>query len=74
MNKITVTVGSVTYAIKLRRLLQKSGINARQVKVDNTKNESGCRHGVEISEADLYPAIIIMKNNDIEYSIYHERK
>lgn len=70
MNKIIVTVGSVTYAIKLRRLLIRDGIEARLVKVDNTAEKTGCSHGVEISGDDFYRAVVIMKENQIEYSVY----
>ena len=70
MNKITVTVGSVTYAIKLRKLLAKDGIYSIVTKVDNTESKTGCTHGVIISESDLYGTIAILKENRIDYSIY----
>lgn len=70
MKKITVTVGSVTYAIKLRRYLTRAGISSRLIKVDNTTDKRGCSHGVEISGKDLYNTIVIMKENNVEYSVY----
>lgn len=73
MNKTTITVGSVTYAIKLRKLLIKAGIGSRLVKVDNTSLNKGCSHGVEILDSDFYQAIVIMKDNGIEYSVYNKQ-
>ena len=70
MNNIIVTVGSVTYAMKLRKLLLREGIQSRLVKVDNTTEGKGCSHGVEISESDFYSAVVIMKENRIAYSVY----
>ena len=74
MKKIIITVGSVTYAIKLRKLLAREGIEARHLKVDNTDSGAGCSHGVEINEADLYRAVYIMRENRIEYSFLRAKK
>ena len=72
MKKITVTVGTVTYAIKLRKLLLRAGIRSKLVKVNNKKTEGGCTHGVELDEIDFYNAVVIMKNNGISYSLYSQ--
>ncbi|MBQ8414146.1 MAG: DUF3343 domain-containing protein [Clostridia bacterium] len=69
MKKITVTVGSVTYAIKLRKLLVKNGIGCRLVKLDNTVDGKGCTHGVEIFEGDLYRTVFILRENGIAYKL-----
>ena len=71
MNGIIVTVGSVTYAIKLRRLLSRSGIRSKLVKVDN-KAELGCTHGIEINGYDFYAVVEILKNNGFDYRIYNK--
>lgn len=73
MKRITVTVGGVTYALKLQRLLKSAGIRSRQVKVDNTADGPGCSHGVEIYDSDFYSAVVIMRENRINYSVYQER-
>lgn len=69
MNSITVTVGAITYALKLRKLLSREGIQSKLVKVDNTANHSGCSHGLLIDERDFYSAVVIMKNNGIAYTV-----
>lgn len=74
MNNITVTVGSVTYAIKLRRLLSRGGIRSKLVKVDDEENGGGCTHGVEIGDFDFYRAVVIMKANSVKYSVYTPKK
>lgn len=66
MNTNIITVESVTIAMKLRRLLVRSGIKSKLVKV--VKN--GCLHGVEINSIDFYNAIMIIREHGIEYSVY----
>lgn len=72
MNNIIVTVGAVTYAIKLRKLLSHGGIQSKLVKVEDSKGGLGCIHGVELRESDFLSAVFIMKENRIEYSIYEK--
>ncbi len=73
MKKIMLIVGSVTYAIKLRKLLKREGISSNLVKTDTKDNNPGCSHGVEISENDFYHAVITMKENGINYSLYQNK-
>ena len=70
MNNITVTVGSVTYAIKLRKLLSRKGIQSKLVKVEDVKGGLGCTHGVRIKSTDFLSAVVIMRENGINYSVY----
>ena len=66
MNKIIVTVSTVTLAIKLRKLLLRDGIRSRLVKLNGTH---GCVHGIEIYRTDFYRTVFIMKENDIAYKV-----
>lgn len=70
MNYITITVGSVTYAIKLKKLLSRGGIESRLVKVEDKNGIGGCLHGVTISKPDFLGAVVILKENGLDYSIY----
>lgn len=70
MNNIIVTVGAVTYAMKVRRLLSSQGIRSKLVKVDKSSTKYGCTHGLEMKREDFYRAVMIMRSNDIEYSVY----
>ncbi len=72
MNKTIITVGSVTYALKLRKLLIRDGIGSKLIKVDNTMTNTGCIHGVEILTIDFYRAVVIMRENGIDYSVYKQ--
>jgi len=69
LNNVTVTVGTVTYAIKLRKLLSRAGIRSRLVKVEGAAGGAGCTHGVEIDRSDFLNTIVIMKENGIPYSV-----
>ena len=70
MNTTTITVGSVTYAIKVRKLLERSGIAAMLVKVDSSKSERGCTYGINVNSENFYDAVAVLKNNGIEYSVF----
>ena len=72
MNKIIVTLGSVTYAIKLRKLLAREDIESELVKV-NTKETNGCTHGVKIDQKDLLRAVVIMREKGFEYSVFENK-
>ena len=73
MKSIIVTVATVTYAIKLRRLLLRAGIRSKLVKVDSTNAENGCTHGIQINESDFYSAVVFMQNSGIEYKVFNGR-
>ena len=74
MNKTTVVVGSVTYAVKLKKMLARAGIKSAVVKLDNSPKNGGCIHGVSFNEVDFYAAVVIMRENNFEYSLYKETK
>ena len=65
----TVTVGSVTYAIKVRKILQKMQINSERIKV-SSHNEKGCEYGVTFRSEHLYSVIAELRERGISYSIY----
>ena len=69
LNTTIITVGSVTYAIKAKRILEREGVNASLVKIDSSKNDNGCTHGIKIYESHLYDAVSILKRMGIEYQV-----
>ena len=73
MKKIIITVSGYTSSQRLKNLLLRAKIKAKQIKLDNTQEGLGCVHGIEISERDFYPAVVIMRENKINYSILSER-
>ena len=66
MNKVIIYVGAMTYAIKLRKMLARAGIESRQVK---SLDSDGCIHGVEIMYRDFYGTIAILKESRMEYRV-----
>ena len=68
MYNTTLTVGSVTYAIKARRLLLHEGIQARTVKLTDTSG-GGCVHGIIIPSSRFFDVVVILKKNGIAYSL-----
>ena len=70
----TVTVSSVTYAIKVKKILNGMKINARIVKVGSSKPNGGCEYGVEFQNVYFYDVIAKLKELGLEYSIYKQEK
>ena len=69
MNTIIITVSSVTYALKAKKLLERERIKATLIKNDSSTNQKGCTYGVRIDASYLYDAVAILKSKGIEYSI-----
>ena len=72
MKNITITVGGVTYAIKLRKLLMRDGIESELIKISDARG-GGCTHGVRINGTDLFRVVGIMREKGIEYSLVEEK-
>ena len=68
MDKCVITIPSPTMATKASRLLGKSGIRARSVRLSPEKNKRGCASGVAVDEKDCDTAMLILKRNGIAYS------
>jgi hypothetical protein len=71
LNKIILTVGSVTYAIKARKLLAGIGIPSELIKVDASLSDKGCNFGIKIPYVRFYDAIEELKARKIPYSVYN---
>ena len=69
MNRISIKVSSVTYAIKVKKLLERAGIKATLIKSDSTAADKGCAYGVNINSGFLYDAVSILKKYGITYSV-----
>ena len=69
MNTTIITVGSVTYAIKAKKLLEREGVSASLVKMESSKSDGGCTHGIKIYESNLYDAVAILKRMGIDYRV-----
>ena len=67
MNNVTVSVGAVTYAIKLKKLLSRVGVGSTLKK--SVDKERGCVYGVEIKREDLYTAVKVLRENRFIYTV-----
>ena len=72
MNTTTITVGSVTYAIKVKKLLERAGIRSNLIKSSTSKSTNGCVYGVKVNSEYFYDAVSLLKQNRIEYSAYSD--
>ena len=70
MKKVILTFGSITYAIKVRKLLSGIGIKSKLVKIDPALSEDACLYGVEIEENYFLDAVAELKKREMKYSLY----
>ena len=70
MKTNTITVSTVTLALKAKKILAKNGIRATVVK--NESGKKGCAYGLEFSSEVFLDVISILRNNGIEYT-YHQK-
>lgn len=73
-NDIILNIGSMTRAIKAKRILNREGIGISIIKLESKLYTSGCGYGIVFSEADEYTAIRILKENKIPYSVHEKNK
>ena len=70
MNKTIITLSSVTYAAKAKKLLSHYGIPVKIIKIDSSRSENGCSHGIELNKKDFLETIRLLRENNFYYSIY----
>lgn len=68
MESCVLTIGTITRAIRGRKLLSAAGIPARLVKSVVGREDGGCAYGLEIASADMLEAARILKGKGIEYT------
>ena len=69
LDRTVIAIGSVTYAIKARRVLSRNGIQSKLVKIDALESHNGCTHGLEIDSEDFYATVMGLRNAGISYSL-----
>ncbi len=67
MKKILIKIGSITYALKIKKSLANLGIRARVIKTSSVSN--GCAYSIEISEDQLFTVIAELKRQGIDYEL-----
>lgn len=71
MNYVLISVGTPTYAIKVKRILRGIGINGEIIK-RTAEMTRGCSHAVRINGIDLYKAAATLREYNIPYSVLEE--
>ncbi|MBP5348903.1 MAG: DUF3343 domain-containing protein [Clostridia bacterium] len=62
-----ILIGSISYAIKAKRLLAREGITANVVK--ETDKTEGCSNGLSFSERDAYRVTAILSQAGIGFKM-----
>ncbi len=68
----TITVGSVTNAIKVKKILQRMKIQSRLIKVDTSEARDGCTHGIEFPTEFFYTVVNELIKENIKYNLYSQ--
>ena len=74
MNKIAISLGSVTYAMKAQKLLSSIKIHSKLVKLDVGKSADGCIYGLLISDMDYPDAVFELKKQGLPFSLFSKNK
>ena len=74
MKQTTLTVGSVTYALKAKKALAGIGIKSKLIKVDSSDRKVGCEYGIEFPSVYFLDAVAELKKENINYSLYSQEK
>lgn len=61
--RVTISVSSVTYAMKGAELLARNGIKRRIIKVKNSKN--GCQYGISVDKPNADRAQLLLLQSGI---------
>ena len=71
---IILTVGSMTHAIKAKKILNRGKISVSVIKLDSERRNNGCGYGIVFSSDDEYSAIRLLKENKIPYLVYEKER
>ena len=73
LNKIIISVGSVTYALQAQRLLADTKIHSKLIKLDSGSSPDGCIYGLIVTESDYLNAAILLKKGGIAFSLVSQK-
>ena len=69
-----LATGSMTATVKIKKLLQREGINVEVIKLDPSSTGGGCAYGIEINNEDLLVGVNVLKKNGVLYHLYEGDK
>ena len=70
MNTEILSLGSVTYAIKAKKILLNKKIHSKLIKIDSSDKNGGCIYGLKVAEKDYRETVIELKRSGISFSNY----
>lgn len=68
MNKCTIAVSSITYAMKGSNLLTANGISSHITKLPPAATRRGCAYGIETDCRTIQKALNLLSKNGVSYS------
>ena len=71
LSEITIILGSVTRASRVKRILASEGVKSSVTK-SASKDTGECPHGVRLNATDMYKAAMILRNQGIEYTVQND--
>ena len=72
MNKTTISLGSVTYAIKAQKMLSSMKIHSKLVKLDAGNSLNGCIYGLIIATVDYPNTVMELKKEGLAFSLFSQ--
>ncbi len=69
MNINTITLGTVSSAIKTRRLLARNKIKTEIIKISKVKSGADCNYGIQFAEEDFFDIVVLLRENGIKYFV-----
>lgn len=70
LENTVITLSSITYAMKAKKLLSRAGIRSELIKVDSSKSKKGCAFGLEIPTSRFYDAVAELRRYNFDYAVY----
>ena len=70
LNKITISLGSVTYAMKAQKMLSGKKIHSKLIKLDVGKAADGCIYGLIISDFDYPDVATLLRKEGLAFSLF----
>ena len=73
LSKTILNIGSITYAMKARKILTRVKIVCEVVKINASDTKGGCSYGIKFRSDKIYDVAMQLKNNEIQYEFYSKK-
>ena len=72
MGEEVIGLNSMTYAMKAKRVLYRSGIRSEVIKINHLNINSGCTYGIKIKSVQLLSVVAVLRSENIPYTLLSE--